>query len=1141
MATQLVSEFNEFRGKEARLSDVYVNANLGTEFDIVPLSDIRVFVNDSVAPRQLTSIRDFLNVLEEQRRLGVNLLFVYNPSHVNSLPNGIVDGSNIANDAGLLQREIKLPNTYVSNEMNGVKEDGSSDNVEFGLKRAVEINKSKTFNNDDPYVYVELANDANMKFIKKDDIGYYEGSRFVSFADLIRENKDVDILSIIQDQNRDLYTRDNMYVTKLFSSATCSVGVVKAKEEIDLNNLKLKTFDLSENDSIEETETDIDPIYSEQVSRRVGKDVFLDISNFSVDNTGNGDFIKVRFKGESVSTLVPISALYEKNLSGGLSGQINKETYFNNSKRYIGKTLFFKMPNQDTIYETEPLTTEQVTLTYKNISTMQVTEKTEDVLKDGTYLRLKDGTYVEENKSVRPNCYEYLNFNENNFDAYFVLTEPTSAMQGVIVDKNTFASNAELTIDGRIVKLANAVKIRLSSKPMKDCDIIQTTSMSNRLESCEILNPPILTDEGKISYTTDGNVEKTELSAEEKNQKIIDINKDFIEKYKENQYVVDKVVDENGNLVEIDQQKNRYVLSSIITQKDASNDLYEYKYLKSGTLKFDVKSNKFIGGPKYNTADAIGQEMAKGVTNLCKATGALFSIGGVFVLAVAPVVVAGAFAAIVATPVVTSIYHAIKGFAINHRKYNFKDRVEQNRKEFKNDIDDNLSELYEQTFENIRSSNYDLLKDYFKNEFQNSSDENLRKLKGRNLDNEINRRIKELSENEYKQLTITSREKYFGAFLDRMKTVEDKLYALAPTKYNTEFKVVDGVADVNETNAALFSRYRREMDDLYKDIRRLRRAVKSDPSKQAEYDRKVAEYQEKSTNYVYTGQESDRDKNYEAVENKVYLIKGLIAYKEFGDILDPDIEVGSDTIFSEEEKEFISHLDYNPKKNQFTYDGKTFSTKAKAEKVLSKLTGKNSVAENVMNVLTTKLRDYGKALPTYEYEDGKTLIRSKNAEIDSVLPIDNTKNTETEISNLSEHEKAPDSSSKDKETDKEISAKTSEKDKESDKKLDTETVTPKSRLTVKNLEDLLKRINQLYKYDQMYFGSDEDIVSDIDEKIDSLENSIRDDLHILKSAGRSKSDRYVKYKTQIVAAEKILKLHQIYNERRAKINVSATI
>ena len=39
---------------------------------------------------------------------------------------------------------------------------------------------------------------------------------------------------------------------------------------------------------------------------------------------------------------------------------------------------------------------------------------------------------------------------------------------------------------------------------------------------------------------------------------------------------------------------------------------------------------------------------------------------------------------------------------------------------------------------------------------------------------------------------------------------------------------------------------------------------------------------------------------------------------------------------------------------------------------------------------------------------------------------------------------------------------------------------------------------------------------DIDDKIKDLEDLIRKDLHLLKSAGRSTSDRYVKYKRQIV-------------------------
>ena len=290
-----------------------------------------------------------------------------------------------------------------------------------------------------------------------------------------------------------------------------------------------------------------------------------------------------------------------------------------------------------------------------------------EIMKDGTYLRIKDGRYVEENKTVRPNCYEFVGFYDTDFDAYFVLFEPTSEFKGIIVDKDVFKTSSSISIQGKELKLNNAIKIKLTSKPMMECDLIQTSSNNQMIESAELLNYPKLKEDGTIDYIYTGYFEKIEKDQDEKTEIIKQTNAEFVEKYKNGQYVIDKVVDDEGNLVELDQQKKRYSLSTIKTIPDPANDLQQYKYFGKDNLIYDARTGRFTGGPKYNTKAAIGREIGKGLKNLFIATASLFSLGGVFALAIAPVAVLGVFAGLVAYPIGKSIVEAIKGFRINRK------------------------------------------------------------------------------------------------------------------------------------------------------------------------------------------------------------------------------------------------------------------------------------------------------------------------------------------------------------------------------------------------------------------------------------------------------------------------------------------
>ena len=1118
MATQFINEFEAYKSGSGRLADIFVSVRLGSNLRHIPLSQIVVYVNDSTF-RHISSLNEFNRLLNKQKADGEIRLMAVDGN------NNPLFGSSVDNDTQLYTRTNEIPEIFVSRDLNGVRADGSEDKVEYGLKRAVEIKKSTNFNNNDQYVYVELANDSNMKFIKKDQIGYYDAGRFRSLKDLVDADPSVDLLAVIRD--KDLYTVDNIYVTKIFSSSTCSVGEVKARERIDIPNLKIHSFNIDEKGNITTTDLDIDTKYSEQFAYKKDNQALLDISNYEANNQHRGDYIKVIFKGESSPTLVPIDNLYLKD-SAGVGEHIDKEVFLSNPSRYVEQSLYFVPDTEDMTSrkELEPLTVEQANLIYDNVYTMQVNSNADAVMRDGTYLRLKDGRYIEENKSVRPNCYDFVGLYDTDFDAYFVLFEPTSDFKGMIVSKDAFSARSSIIERGKELKLANAIKIKLSSKPMIECDLIQTSSTNQVAESAELLNKPNLNNDGTIAYLYTGFLDKIERSQEEKTQTIKDANADFIEKYKNGQYILDKVVDDEGKFADLDQQKNRYSLSAIITRPDSANELNEYKYFSKNKLTYDARTKRFTGGPKYNTREAIGREMAKGLKNIFVATGLLFSLGGVFALTIAPFAVAGVFAGLVAYPIGKSIIEVVKGYRINRRDYKYKDRVEENRKQFSKEVNEELNELYFQTKDKLDQVNYEFVKEHFKRQILESSDPAIAGLRGSKLQSEIDKRIREMPDDEYRLLTQIPRGQYIGAFLDRMKKIEEKKDNFATTKYYADFQVVDGRAEVTPANAYLFSKYREEMSALEKDIKRLRRGAKTDPNKRALLESKVREYQVKTMNYQSLGKECKRDPRFDIVDDKINLMKGLMIFKEFGDIFEQEEKFKD--YFTPEEKDFISHLDYNPEKNQFTYDGKVFNTTNSINQTISHKKQKKFVpVDKIVNTVSQKICDYGKDMPTYLYEKGNTLIKSANFEIDKDT-INTT--TETEVAPVAPgSEVAP--------VAPEMVAPTPPAPKNKTGKRSS-TMT---KLTPKRLETLLDRISELGELDKQYFGPDEDMSNDIDDKIKDLENLIREDLHLLKSAGASSSDRYVKYKRRIVIAEMILKQHRLMNEKRAKINVSAKI
>lgn len=1144
MATEFINEFevcDEDKVKNLGLTEIFVRVQMGANIKYFPLSKIVEYVNDSTF-RRINSISQFNNLLEKQRSDGQ-----FNLKALNNNDEMFI-GSSVLNDTGFYTLNQAIPELYVSDDLNGVKlENGKEveDNVEYGLKRAVEIRKSDGFNSNDPYVYVELNDGQGMKFVKKSEIGYYDLGQFISLQEI--QNNGGDVLDAIKD--KDLFTNENVYVSKIFTSSTCSVGLVKEKEELDIENLKIKSFEVKENGEIEKVDINLEAKYSEQFAYKKDGQSLLDIANYEVDTQGKGDYIKVVFKGETVPTLIDISDLHFMNDSGRAGEQIEKTDFQANHGKYVGKSLVYATGTGEDAYERElePLTLQQASTTFKHITTMQENTDENAVMQDGTYLRLKDGRYVEENKTVRPNCYDFVNYYDTDFDAYFVLYEPISDFKGAIVNKDVFKSQSMvLSPDGKQLKLNNAIKIKLSAKPMSECDLVQTSSLDQMVESAELLSKPALNEMGVLDYSNLGDIAKTQKTAEEKDEIIKKANEKFVEDYKNGIYVLDKVVDDEGKLVELDPQHKRYSLTEMSTIVDPSCDRKEYKYFGSGDLVYDAKTGKLTGGKIYDTKEAIAKELGKGVRNLFIAGCSLFSLGGVFALAIAPVAVAALFAGLTVYPIGKAIYEGIKGYNINKKYYNY-EKIDENRKVFSDEINEELADLYSQTKDKLAQTDREAVRKFVKNQIL--SDPELANLKGDALQKKIDERINAMSKDDYKSLTNGNRMQYFGVFLDRMKRLEEKADNLSTTNLKAEFRVEDGKAKVTPENAAMFSKYRQDILALQKEIRKLSKQAKHNPEKQREMQAKISQYNLMTTNYISMGEEKEKDQLCETTTDKVYMMKAMILLKEFGDIIEKE---GFASEFDEDDKKFISHLEYDPIKSQFTYDGKVFETsKLSVSTVARKLTkGKASTKltpiETVLTTITQKLCDFGREFPSYDYEKGKgcALTSSINCEKDKVMEkktettAEATKANEAEATATSEVETIVDENVSDADNDKkDKNSKVERKDKgKSAKSPET-----KTRLSPESLEALLNNIFELGKLDRKYFDQDEDIDNDIDDKIDKLEKLIRKDLHLFDRVAKNKNDKYAKYKSQIIEADEILKKHKLINERNATFNVETTI
>lgn len=1022
MAEIISSEFKAYDEKlNLKLDQLYIEKD-GKYYK---LSDLVIFVdNSSKDYRAIRSYDDFKKNLADSGTKGV---YLKNPDGTRSNTQvkrsevvSVVDGKTVY--SGVYTRDLTVPTQYESTSILSVGE-----SIYHGLKRVHNVNGHVGFDlNASRYVLVKLDGDANYTFLRVNQIGYYEGGSFVS---LVGKR-----IGEIRDKN--LFTTSGKRVGSIYTEKTFTFGRAIAQEQIDPDTFtrSMYEFDADGNVVMETvggvarpkmTSQPIDRIYSDHTFRKVDGQAKLEVRNYQKSAKGEGKSIQVVFKGDNAPTMVDIDLLYEMDEVGKASKKLKADTFKTRAdvNKLIGKALLVKV-SEGNYRETEPLTLEQAVFTYTIQKQRIETTSPEHIMADNAMLMLEDGRYIKEQTAVRPIAYEFTD--DERYDALYVkYTDSEGKEQGIIVPKDTFSASPTRNINGIVMHVKNAFRIKKSTKPLKECDVIQTSNRpGQKYHDCRALKSPRY--EAGVTKTTDLGVTDEQING---------LVAEMIEAYKKGEYQLEEVIDDLGRFVKLDDRHKRYIEADYRYETDYANGADHYNFLKMNPLRYDAKKDELIGGPHFDAAAANKEGFKVWGDWAARFAGAATTIPGILVLAAIPALAVTLGVAAVGSAIGIPIVNAIRAYRHNHRQYKYRDKTEYNRKQTTKQVERELQAMYDQVKEDIAA---------------------------------IDANASLTDEQKKAQKEVVKRK-----FLDKFSQVEQTMDSLHTSKYYSEFKVVDGVAQVNEGNAPLMSAYREMMADLKKRIAKLEKQAKKDPSKQAELDNLKAEYEGKLQYYTSQGQVTPMDESVTTLENKAHSMRGLVLAKFFGERLADEEEM----TLEEERRaldcmEYADGIEFDPRLKKDERKGLDRAVIEEREDKIEK-----AVIKLKKDKLISKSTETG-----YEAE----VVESKVAKID---------------------EKHRDEEHRDEEH-KEEKVKVPE--------------IKKIKLSEKELENLLNAVNKLKRLDDLKFGADEDLTDDYDREIDKLISYIKDRWHLIKRARNSTKygTVYKKYNEQMIEAYK---------------------
>ena len=731
---------------------------------------------------------------------------------------------------------------------------------------------------EDKIRFVELS---QIKFINKDGNIQQVGENFNEFIRNLSsyEKETESVYSIILEDGRQILSLEEVYTDATYKLEDATISKfedgkiidVDAVGGIDLDSYKVRTLSFKkgisptgEDDEILVTERPIDKFYVEQ--KTDAKDLkpkekaYVNYECYQLDETGSGDYLKIRYKGDLADTMVALEYLFvSKTDTESLKNKLKDDKV--KMVDLIGKPLYVKPKDESLgLIETEPLTNEQAIFRYNERKFLYETTKDEDIASEGkgetvkegemstgAYLLLKNGQFVKEADVVQPKCYDFCQSQATTvFDAYLVtIDETTDHPKTFVIDKtykgfNTSTDTVTITIPnaGRISVNKNTLKkVKRSTKGIKGCDIVQTTSkQGNEVESCAVLRKP---KELNLGFDLP-------LLDEAKLDEIIkQLYEQFMKDYKAKQYDIGGQVlipqkQEDGSLKNefIDfVQNRRYMYSSVIPMLDgATNQFAQYLNMKANEFTFNADGS-ISGGPKYNAKKGVLEGYSKLGTAAVYALGFTFSGGGLLVSLASPFLLLAAPAVIGAAGIVIPIVQGIKKSHAEQRDYVFPNKSQKQNESIKQEAFEKIDELVKQ------------VKDKYKEKKASVTDK-------RNfcLD----------SDDEQK-------------FLSALGVIEQELmYGLAANKNGGTFRKDKGKGIINRGNAYEFGQYRKivnGLSDEIKDLESREQYLKSEierlkTSKEKDKDKQIDEA-EKGLNEVQIAKQSKQAELDKANENLI--------------------------------------------------------------------------------------------------------------------------------------------------------------------------------------------------------------------------------------------------------------------------------
>ena len=408
MATEIRNKQFKLYDKKQNLptKNIYVETAVG----IKSLNELFVYkINEK--PRTVVSLQDFIN---NYNNLSTSNAIRLAGRISNSIPETEYSKESLPTKKtrpvfkGPFYKAFDIPKYHESTTILPEGEKSLS-----GYKKFLKVNENDFFNENN-YVMVFVGNSSKPKFLLLSDIYYYSSYKRETLAGKSKSN----ITSIVNTNKKDLFARDGQTITGIYTDKTFSFKALK-EETFNPKTLEKTEYttkiDKNGNPTFEEKVIKLDNKFATQsyVKRMIDDDKYpgkvkersmVEIKRYEYSANRTGEYINVVLQNERVATTVKIVDLFS------LSGEAITLANLNS---FVGQRIKVKIGEKEV--ETEPLTQDQVTLTYNTTKNyIPSTNRKEDALTENSYLLLKDKTFVKETVVAKPIAYNFVKNNQNN-------------------------------------------------------------------------------------------------------------------------------------------------------------------------------------------------------------------------------------------------------------------------------------------------------------------------------------------------------------------------------------------------------------------------------------------------------------------------------------------------------------------------------------------------------------------------------------------------------------------------------------------------------------------------------------------------------------------------------------------------------